>query len=179
MTENNEEVDDMFRQLTEGMSYTLPLEGVPPGMDTMWIPPVPVQPAQPIPVVTAPSKRKRVRIRWRPNRPTEPKESITAPVQMTNQGGSVQIDSTTTIQWACLGDPKDYVLDVYDKLIAPNVQGMSPAQTMLRQHLFRRAVAAFVSADLRERAARGFISLDDLVEVTTKACEKVGLKLAA
>ena len=76
-----------------------------------------------------------------------------------------------------LGDPKDYVNDVFEKVIAPCITAATPVVTSLRQHIYRRAVCEFASLALRESATRGPVTIHDIVAVMMKACERTGLNL--
>ena len=169
LSETNDAVEELFRQMNEEMGLQTPLQGVPPGMDTMWVPPTtPVRTQVPPADPGAPKKKKRVMTRTDPSevrRKIEPNESPTT------------TSATQPIQWGYLGDPKEYVNDLFDKVIAPSVFETRSIMTTLRQHIYRRAVGEFAVADLRERGLREMIGLDDIVSVTVKACEKVGINL--
>ena len=156
--EDNDAVAALFREMNQDMGLMTPLEGVPPGMDSMWIQP---STAAPVPV----PKPKRKRVRSRPKPPSAVEKVTTC----------AEVAPSRPIQWDYLGDPKDYVMDVFDKLIAPSICAANSVMTTMRQHIFRRAVGEFANADLKERASRGKISLEDLVAVSAKSCEKVGI----
>ena len=171
----NDAVDELFRQLNEEMGLTMPLDGVPPGMETMWVPPPPAPPTTPVghqvPVEEprAPKKKKRA-VRSSDPGAVARKLVVTEPPPPTTS-------ATQPIQWGYLGDPKEYVNDLFDKVVAPSVFEPRSIVTTMRHHIYRRALGEFAVAELRERGVKGAIGLEDIVSVTLKGCEKVGIIL--
>jgi len=185
-------LSSFLREVENGM--TVPHAGVPEGMDTMWILPTaptgqlphpPSLPTNQVPLAAPPvlesacrppttsSEKPRMKRRADPKRVKKShskKPTTTAPQSL---------PKVTPTHGVCyLGDPKDYVNDVFEKVIAPCITGATPVLTSIRQHIYRRAVCEFASLALREMVTRGPVTIDDIVAVTMKACERAGLNLS-
>jgi len=172
---SNDAVDELFRQMNEELGLTLPLEGVPLGMETMMLPPPPAPPTTPVREQVPIEEPRAPRKKKRAVRTSDP-GAVARKLVITEQP-PLTTSATLPIQWGYLGDPKEYVNDLFDKVIAPSVFEPRSIVSTMRHHIYRRAIGEFAVADLRDRGQRGAIGLEDIVSVTIKGCEKVGINL--
>ena len=170
--EPNNNVDELLREINEemGLGMLMPNEGVPEGMEAMWIHPAPQgRPTilRSIPIAAKNKKRS----------PSRKKANSSIARATQTDPDPVDTDAAPPIQRFRIADPKDCVIAAFDNVIAPNIFGARSVLTTLRQHIFRRAVGEFAVKDLNERGMNGAIGLEDIVSVTIKACEKAGIDL--
>jgi hypothetical protein len=154
---SNAESIEAYDSLMRDIGLMTPLAGVPETLeDVSWAPPLTANP----PPVTNVRKRPHSR-----KPPAVSREIHTDPVA-----------TLPPIQWTGLGDPRDYVMDAYDSVIAPTLNAPTAMMTKLRRHVFRRVVSEVATLQLRDRAATTAITPDEVVAITISACENVGIK---
>ena len=149
-------IDSLMRDMRHEVGLMTPLAGVPELLeDVSWAPPLSANPPS-------------TNVRKRPHSRRPPAVSRATQTE--------PVATLPPIKWTGLGDPRDYVMDAYDTLIAPTLIAPTAMTTKLRRHVFRRVVSEVATLQLRDRAATTAITPDEVVAITVSACEKVGIK---
>ena len=150
-------IDSLMRDMRHEVGMMTPLAGVPDALeDVSWAPPLSANP----PPTT--------NVRKRPHSRRPPVVSRAPQIE--------PVATLPPINWTGLGDPRDYVMDAYDSVIAPTLNAPTAMMTKLRRHVFRRVVSEVATLQLLDRAATTSITAEEVVAVTISACEKVGIK---
>ena len=185
------EIEEMLRQGTEVYGLQTPLVSADYIGDEMWIPVSPTAAPEPAAPEPAPIPT-RVTIRMPPrkrshsggrakSRRASPRTApkVATPAMTIRAAPTMQIPAAPTMpptRWMGLGDPLEFAMDGYDKVIAPTISDKTEVRTKMRRHLYRRIISEVVNGRLIERAKVAVITIDEVVNVMFLACEQVGLK---
>jgi hypothetical protein len=69
-------------------------------------------------------------------------------------------------------DPVEYVLDAFDKLIAPAITGESELKKKLRTHLYRKLLVNLIHAELGQTLPT---TIEDVYQLTIRCFDKLGI----
>ena len=72
----------------------------------------------------------------------------------------------------CLGDPVDYVMCMFDQIIAPNLIAPNPTLTAIRRGIYRKVVWEIAFADVKDKTT---LSVDEICNLASLSFKKAGL----
>ena len=73
------------------------------------------------------------------------------------------------------GDPKDYVLNMFEIYISPNISSVNPTLTAIRRGIYKRAVGEHADAELNGRTN---LTAEEIFTLTQVAFQKAGIVIA-